>query len=104
MFGEAQLTIAKKTGVLTVPQSAVRNEAGTAYVYAIENGKLAQKPVTLGMNGDDGEGNAVEVLAGLDNGVRVVKINLGSLQVGSSVRFTGADSAGAPAPSSVAVQ
>jgi multidrug efflux pump subunit AcrA (membrane-fusion protein) len=104
MFGEAQLTIAKKTGVLTVPQSAVRNEAGTAYVYAIENGKLAQKPVTLGMNGDDGEGNAVEVLAGLDNGVRVVKINLGSLQVGSSVRFTGAGSAGAPAPSSVAVQ
>ena len=105
MFGEAQLTVAKKTGVLTVPQSAVRNEAGTAYVYAIENGKLAQKPVTLGMRGDDGEGNAVEVLAGLDNGARVVKTNLGSLQVGSSVRFTGAGSTGGtPAPSSVAVQ
>lgn len=111
MFGEAQLTIAKKTGVLTVPQSAVRNEAGTAYVYAIENGKLAQKPVTLGMSGDDGEGNAVEILAGLDNGARVVKTNLGSLQVGSRVRFTGTgadigtSSAGAaPVPASTVVQ
>jgi membrane fusion protein, multidrug efflux system len=109
MFGEAQLTIAKKTGVLTVPQSAVRNEAGDAYVYAIENGKLAQKPVTLGMSGDDGEGNAVEILAGLDNGARVVKTNLGSLQVGSRVRFTGSDigasgAGAAPVPANTMVQ
>jgi RND family efflux transporter MFP subunit len=109
MFGEAQLTIAKKTGVLTVPQSAVRNEAGAAYVYAIENGKLVQKPVTPGMSGDDGEGNAVEILAGLDNGARVVKTNLGSLQVGSRVRFTGtgigASNAGAaPVPANTMVQ
>jgi membrane fusion protein, multidrug efflux system len=109
MFGEAQLTIAKKTGVLTVPQSAVRNEAGDAYVYAIENGKLAQKPVTLGMSGDDGEGNAVEILAGLDNGARVVKTNLGSLQIGSRVRFTGSDigasgAGAAPVPANTMVQ
>jgi RND family efflux transporter MFP subunit len=109
MFGEAQLTIAKKTGVLTVPQSAVRNEAGDAYVYAIENGKLAQKPVTLGMSGDDGEGNAVEILAGLDNGARVVKTNLGSLQGGSRVRFTGSDigasgAGAAPVPANTMVQ
>lgn len=109
MFGEAQLTIAKKAGVLTVPQSAVRNEAGATYVYAIENGKLAQKPVTLGMSGDDGEGSAVEVLAGLDNGARVVKTNLGSLQVGSRVRFTGTDigassTGAAPVPANTMVQ
>lgn len=111
MFGEAQLTIAKKTGVLTVPQSAVRNEASATYVYAIENGKLAQKPVTLGMSGDDGEGNAVEILSGLDNGAHVVKTNLGSLQVGSRVRFTGtgtdigATGAGAvPAPAGTVVR
>jgi membrane fusion protein, multidrug efflux system len=102
MFGEAQLTIAKKTSVLTVPQSAVRNEAGATYVYAIENGKLAQKPVTLGMRGDAGEGDAVEIVAGLDNGARVVKTNLGSLQVGSEVRFTGAGKASAASAQSTA--
>jgi membrane fusion protein, multidrug efflux system len=102
MFGEAQLTIAKKTGVLTVPQSAVRNEAGATYVYAIENGKLVQKPVTLGMRGDAGEGDAVEIVAGLDNGARVVKTNLGSLQVGSEVRFTGAGRASAASAQSAA--
>jgi membrane fusion protein, multidrug efflux system len=89
MFGEARLTIAKKSDVLTVPQSAVRNEAGSTYVYAIENGKLAQKPVTLGMNGDDGDGNAVEVVNGLDNGTHIVKSNLGNLRVGTAVRVTG---------------
>ena len=40
MFGEAHLTIAKKAGVLTVPQSAIQNDAGNTYVYAIESGKF----------------------------------------------------------------
>jgi membrane fusion protein, multidrug efflux system len=100
MFGEARLTIAKKDGVLTVPQSAVRNEAGSTYVYAIENGKLAQKPVTLGMNGDDGDGNAVEIVNGLDNGAHIVKTNLGNLRVGTAVRITGSAAASTAAATS----
>lgn len=88
MFGEAQLTVAKKAGVLTVPQSAIQNDAGNTYVYAIENGKLAQKPVALGIRGDDGEGAAVEVLKGIDNGAQIVRTNLGSLRSGTTVKFT----------------
>jgi len=64
-----------------------------------------QTPVTLGMSGDDGEGNAVEILAGLDNGAQVVKTNLGSLQVGSRVHVTSVGNAdGAPAPAGALVQ
>ncbi|HEX7634909.1 MAG TPA: efflux RND transporter periplasmic adaptor subunit [Noviherbaspirillum sp.] len=88
MFGEAQLTVAKKAGVLTVPQSAIQNDAGNTYVYAIENGKLSQKPVALGIRGDDGEGPAVEVLKGIDNGAQIIRTNLGNLRSGTTVKFT----------------
>jgi multidrug efflux pump subunit AcrA (membrane-fusion protein) len=87
MFGEAQLTLAKKTGVLTVPQSAVQSEAANPYVYAIENGQLVQKPVTLGIKGDDGEGGAIEIVKGLNSGVQIVKNNLGNLRTGTVVKF-----------------
>lgn len=93
MFGEAQLTIAKKASVLTVPQSAIRNDAGNTYVYAIEDGKLVQKQVTLGVRGDDGEGGAVEVVQGLDSGAQIVRANLGSLRIGTAVKFAQADNA-----------
>jgi RND family efflux transporter MFP subunit len=87
MFGEAQLTLAKKAGVLTVPQSAIQADAGNTYVYAIENGRLAQKPVALGMRGNDGEGGAVEIVKGLDSGARIVRANLGNLRTGAQVKF-----------------
>ncbi|MDP5008752.1 MAG: efflux RND transporter periplasmic adaptor subunit, partial [Glaciimonas sp.] len=72
MFGEAQLTLNKKTDVLTVPQSALQTDAGHTFVYAIESGKLQRREVTLGMRGNNdssGSGannNAVEILSGLD--------------------------------------
>jgi membrane fusion protein, multidrug efflux system len=87
MFGEAQLTTAMKTGVLTVPQSAIRTDAGNTFVYVIENSKLLQKPVTLGVNGNDGEGSAVEVVKGLESGTQIIKANLGNLRTGTPVKL-----------------
>lgn len=95
MFGEAQLTMSKKSGVLTVPQSAVQKEADRTFVYAIENSKLVQKPVTLGIQGNDGTGSAAEIVSGLEPGAQIVKANLGALRNGSTVKFaqTGAQPA-----------
>lgn len=87
MFGEARLTMAKKAAVLSVPHSAIRSDGGNTFVYAIENSKLVQKPVTLGISGDDGEGGAVEVIQGLDSGAQIVRTNLGSLRTGTTVKF-----------------
>lgn len=87
MFAEAQLTLAKKAGVLTAPQSAIQTAGDIASVYAIENGKVAQKTVTLGIRGDDGEGGAVEIVSGVQNGTQIVKTNLGNLKSGTAVRF-----------------
>ncbi|HJV81262.1 efflux RND transporter periplasmic adaptor subunit [Noviherbaspirillum sp.] len=104
MFGEAQLTIAKKSGVLSVPQSAIQTEAGNTFVYAIENSKLVRKPVTLGMRGDDGDGAAVEIVNGLARGAQIVKTNLGSLRVGTTVKFAQAGNPAATNSSKAAAQ
>jgi membrane fusion protein (multidrug efflux system) len=87
MFGEAQLTLQKKNGVLTVPQSAVQSTNGKAGVYAIENGVLTQRPVKLGMKGLDDDGSAVEVLEGLTEGMQIVRTNLGNMATGTRVRL-----------------
>lgn len=98
MFGEAQLTTSKKTGVLTVPRSAVQSNGGNPFVYAIESATLVQKPVTLGLSGDDGEGGAVEITGGLTEGAQIVKANLGILRTGTAVRIAQAGASSPPPP------
>lgn len=100
MFGEAELTLSHKAEVLSVPQSAIRERDGRTIVYAIENGVLAEKTVTLGLTGNDDNGAAVEITHGLRSGVQVVKANLGNLQAGTPVRVAG----GAAAASAAAVR
>lgn len=102
MFGEAQLTLSKKSGVLTVPQAAVQGDEAHAVVYAIENGRIVRKPVQLGLRGNDGSGSVVEVLQGLDAGARIVRANLGVLPEGSLVKF--AQTADAPPSASRAAR
>lgn len=92
MFGEAQLTLAKKSGVLSLPLAAVRDDGGKSSVYAIEDGKLVQKAVVLGLRGagaerDSGAAGSVEIVQGLAPGATVVKGNLGLLKSGAAVRI-----------------
>jgi RND family efflux transporter MFP subunit len=104
MFGDAQLTLSKKSGVLTVPPSAIQTEAGNTIVYAIENNKLVQKPVKLGVRGEidePGHGAAIEILEGVEDGTQIVANNLGNLRPGSSVRIAKPASQKGNAPSAV---
>ncbi|MES2535035.1 MAG: efflux RND transporter periplasmic adaptor subunit [Pseudomonadota bacterium] len=87
MFGQAQLTLSKKTGALTVPRSALQNDASNAYVYVIEKNVLVAQPVTLGISGTDGDGGAVEIVKGLESGAQIIKTNLGNLRAGARVSF-----------------
>lgn len=87
MFGEARLVTAKKSDVLTVPRAAVQRDAGNTFVYAIENAKLVQRPVAIGMTGEDDQGEAVEITSGLEDGAQIVKTNLGTLRPGTTVKF-----------------
>ena len=87
MFAEGKLTLTKRTGVLSVPETAVQMEAGKPTVYALEGDRLVLKEVTVGISGDDGDGNAVEVVSGLEKDTQIVKVNLGNLLGGTPVRF-----------------
>lgn len=87
MFGEAQLVVDKKTEVLTVPETAIQYEAEQAFVYAIENNVLQQKPVKLGLRGESQGKPVVEVLSGLAPQAKIVKANLGRLRAGVTVKL-----------------
>lgn len=86
MFGEARLTLAKKTGVLAVPPSALQKNGDSAYVYAVEQDKLVRRQVQTGITGSDGDATLVEITGGLEPGARIVRSNLGNLPAGATVK------------------
>ncbi|WP_343583138.1 efflux RND transporter periplasmic adaptor subunit [Herbaspirillum sp.] len=87
MFADAGLTLEKKDDVLSVPGTAIQVEDGNAYVYTIDNGVLARRPVVTGLQGRNADGGAVEIASGLAAGAQVVKANLGILRAGTPVRI-----------------
>ncbi|MFC5520928.1 efflux RND transporter periplasmic adaptor subunit [Polaromonas jejuensis] len=89
--------------LLSVPVSAVRTDKPTPYVQTVENGKLVQRAVTLGVRGMAGS-EAVVAIQGLADNTPVIRGEIGSLREGSLVRFTpmtaarASAAASAPAP------
>jgi RND family efflux transporter MFP subunit len=98
MFAQGALTLSRVDNALAVPASAVREEIGQTFVYAIKDGLVKRKNVKVGV--PDAAGR-VQVLEGLAAGDRIVRVNLGSLREGLTARLSGpspqpnADAAGA---------
>ncbi|MFY9314598.1 MAG: efflux RND transporter periplasmic adaptor subunit [Burkholderiales bacterium] len=86
MFAQGSLTLARVEQALAVPVTAVREEIGQPFVYAIENGLVKRKNVKLGAPDSAGR---VQVLEGLAAGDRIVRVNLGSLREGLQARLAG---------------
>jgi RND family efflux transporter MFP subunit len=78
MFAKGQLVLDKAPPAPVVPAGAVREEAGQAYVFTIEDGKVARRAVTLGLR----EEGLVEIKSGLEKGVPVVRARIGDLKPG----------------------
>jgi membrane fusion protein (multidrug efflux system) len=93
MFAQGGLTLSRVANALSVPASAVREEIGQTFVYAIEDGLVKRKNVRVGA--PDAAGR-VQVLEGLAAGERIVRVNLGSLREGVAARLSG------PQPSATA--
>ncbi len=91
MFAEGRLILASKSGVLALPQSAVRKDGNGAYVFTITGGKIERHPVTLGANGVAGNEYRTEITSGLDFGAQVVRADMGSLSPGTPVRIAQAN-------------
>ncbi len=97
MFAQGALTLSRIEGALAVPASAVREEIGQTFVYAIEDGLVKKRNVKVGP--PDAAGR-VQVLEGLAAGERIVRVNLGSLREGMAARLSGpAPAPGGPQPS-----
>jgi membrane fusion protein (multidrug efflux system) len=79
MFAKGQLILDKSPPAPVVPAGAVREEAGQSFVFTIEDGKIARRPVTLGMR----EEGLVEIRSGLEKGVPVVRARITDLKAGS---------------------
>lgn len=86
MFAQGALTLSSIEGALAVPASAVREEMGQTFVYAIEEGLVRKKNVKVGA--PDAAGR-VQVLDGVAAGDRIVRANLGSLREGLAARLSG---------------
>jgi len=86
MFAQGALTLGRVENTLAVPATAVREEIGQTYVYAIENGLIKRKNVKVGPADSAGR---VQVLEGLSAGDRIVRANLGSLREGVTARLAG---------------
>jgi len=86
MFAQGALTLSHIDGALAVPASAVREDIGQTFVYAIEDGLVKKRNVKVGA--PDAAGR-VQVLDGLSAGDRIVRVNLGSLREGVAARLSG---------------
>jgi RND family efflux transporter MFP subunit len=95
LFAQGTLALQTREGVIAVPETALRERAGRAFVYALENGAVVEKEVVAGLRdagssaGAGPEGAAarrdgtIEIVRGLAAGDRIVAVDLGSLRAGA---------------------
>jgi RND family efflux transporter MFP subunit len=95
MFAKGQIVLDNPQPAAVVPATAIREESGQAYVFTLENGKIARRPVTVGSR-QQAEG-VVEVLSGLERGMTVVAARVSGLKAGAPARLKTADTTPAKA-------
>ena len=92
LFAKGSVALQRRNA-LVLPVSAVRVDQAQPYVLAVVDGKVAQRVVTLGQRGDaqiDGrQDGAVEVSAGVDAGMTLLRGTVGQVRDGTPVRLPG---------------
>jgi len=86
MFAQGAASLEHVEGALLIPASAVREEAGQSYVYALVDGAIRRRAVKV--EAADAGGLA-QLLDGLAPGDRIVRNNLGALREGAAARLAG---------------
>ena len=86
IFAQGVLSLGRSEGVLAVPASAVREQAGQTYVYALVDGSVRRKSVKVAPADTSAR---LQVAEGLAPGDRIVRNNLGTLREGVAARLAG---------------
>jgi len=71
--------------LILIPKEAVQQRDGRDYVWVVENGTAAERPVTLG----EAQGSSIQVVAGVSGGDRVIVEGPDDLADGASVTEAG---------------
>ena len=85
MFAKGRLVLDKTAPATVIPVGAVREDAGQSYVFTLENGKIARRPVTLGLT--EPQAGMVEVQSGLEEGLDVVSARVSGLKPGAPAQL-----------------
>ncbi|HVF64329.1 MAG TPA: efflux RND transporter periplasmic adaptor subunit [Casimicrobiaceae bacterium] len=98
MFATGRIAIAQSAPTPTLPQTAIRTEAGQSFVWTIDNGKLVRRIVVTGRRDD--EAGRVEVKTALPANVPVLAARFDNLKEGATaiVKAPGASSNANVAP------
>lgn len=87
MFAKGILVLDPGEPMPVIPATAVREEAGQAFVYTIEQGRIGRRAVTMGQRED--EAGLVQVRSGLEKGVTVVSSRATGLKQGAPAILKG---------------
>jgi len=82
MFTKGQIVLDETRKSAVIPAAAVREESGQMYVFTIEGGKIARRPVQVGFT--EPQQGLVEVKTGLEQGLNVVSARVSGLKAGAA--------------------
>ena len=88
LFAQGTLGTAQRS-MLAVPVSAVRTDKPAPYVQTIEDGKVVQRTVELGLRGE-GDGEPMVGVTGVAENFSLIRGSVGALRAGTVVKFTAA--------------
>jgi len=84
MFANGGITLQQAASTPVVPLAAVNTDNGASSVLKIENGKVVEQPVKLGLKNDDD--GMVSVISGLAPGTRIIAVkHLDGIKAGTAV-------------------
>jgi membrane fusion protein, multidrug efflux system len=81
MFATGRIALAASAPALTLPMTAVRTEAGQAFVWVVDKGKLSRRIVTLGRR--DNDNGIVEIKTSLPPDLPVLSARFDNLKDGA---------------------
>jgi RND family efflux transporter MFP subunit len=81
MFATGRIALSAGTPVASLPASAVRQEGGQTFVWAIEEGKLVKRMVVVGRR--DEESGRIELKSALPAGLQVLAARFENLKEGA---------------------
>ncbi|MGQ0587667.1 MAG: efflux RND transporter periplasmic adaptor subunit, partial [Gammaproteobacteria bacterium] len=81
LFARVRLVISEREGAVLVPEQAIVPQGDSPFVYVIENGQAAMRPVTLGLR----QAGRVEVVSGVRPGDVVITAGVQKIGPGAPV-------------------